>query len=61
MNKVKKILLVATEYAPGMIPFAVAIIDSLTKCKAFDVHAIVINSGNKTYKNILKNKEILFL
>lgn len=56
MNKIKKILLVATEYAPGMIPFAATIINSLANCKYFDVHAITVNSGEKTYKNVLKNR-----
>lgn len=53
---VKKILLVATGYAPGMIPFAATIINSLANCKDFDVHAVTVNSGKKTYKNVLKNR-----
>ena len=44
-----KILLIASESAEGMVPFASSIINSLSSDKRFDVRAIVINSPSGTY------------
>lgn len=44
-----KVLFVACEFAPGMIPFASTIITTLNKDERFDVYAVVVNSGNKSY------------
>ena len=49
MGKVK-VLFVATEFAPGMIPFASSIINTLASDKLFDVDCICVNSGKKSYK-----------
>lgn len=46
----KKILLVATEFAPGMIPFASSIINSLGEDSQMKIYAIVVCSGKYTYK-----------
>ena len=45
-----KVLFVATEFAPGMIPFASSIINTLAKDPKFEVYALVVNSGDYTYK-----------
>ena len=50
-----KILFIASEFAPGMIPFASKIITTLNCDKHFDVYAIAVTSGKKTYNEILKN------
>ena len=44
-----KILFIASEFAPGMIPFASTIITTLNRDERFDVYALVVNSGNKSY------------
>lgn len=54
MKKIK-VLFIASEYASGMIPFASKIISTLYCDKRFDVYAIVVNSGKKSYSEILKN------
>lgn len=51
----KRILFVASEFASGMIPFAAKILMTLSKDKNFDVYAIVVNSGSKSFKNILND------
>ena len=55
MREKKKILLVATEYAPGMIPFATTIINSLATDNRFVVHCICVCSNNKSYKGLIIN------
>lgn len=54
MQKIK-VLYIASEFAPGMIPFASKIITTLSCDKHFDVYAIAVNSGKKSYNEILKN------
>lgn len=49
----KKILFIASEYASGMVPFASKIIRTLNKDSNYDVYAIVVNSGKKSYNNLL--------
>lgn len=49
-----KILFVASEYSSGMIPFAGTIIKMLNEDEHFEVYALVVNSGNNTYKRVLK-------
>lgn len=44
-----KVLFVACEFAPGMIPFASSIITTLNKDERFDIYAVVVNSGSKSY------------
>mgnify|MGYP000056554007 CR=1 FL=1 len=48
-----KILFVASEFAPGMIPFASNIIKTLSNDERFDVYAVVVNSGRKSYSTAL--------
>lgn len=48
-DNVKKILIVASEFSPGMIPFATTIISSLSKDSRHKIHAIVVNSGKYSY------------
>lgn len=51
-----KVLLVASEYAPGMIPFATTIINTLSQDKRFDVHCVCVNSIKNTYSNLIIEK-----
>lgn len=53
MEMKTKVLLIASEFAPGMIPFASTIIKTLCKDGRFDVYAVVVNSGRKTYVKVL--------
>lgn len=52
-----KILFVASEFTSGMIPFASKIIKTLSGDCRFEVYALVVNSGNNTYKNVLKGMD----
>ena len=52
----KKILLVASEFAPGMIPFAATIINSLAVDNRCEVYAICVCSNNKSYKGLIDQK-----
>lgn len=45
----RKIFLVATEYAPGMIPFAASVINTLAESNQFDICCLCVNSKNRTY------------
>ena len=62
MNK-KKVLFVATEFAPGMIPFASSIINILSTDSRYEVYAIVINSGKYNYidKIAIANEKIYYI
>ncbi len=53
----RKILLIATELAPGMKPFAATIINTLVKSDELNVFSVVVNSRNKTYIDLLEKKE----
>lgn len=55
MEMKTKVLFIASEFAPGMIPFASTIIKALCKDGRFDVYAIVVNSGRKTYAGRWRN------
>lgn len=48
-----RILLIATEYAPGMIPYASSIINALSKSSDFEIYAVVVNSEACSYCNNL--------
>lgn len=50
----KKILYVASEFAPGMIPFAAKIITVMCRDSRYEVYAVVVNSGKRSYKEALK-------
>lgn len=52
--KKKKILFVASEFAPGMIPFAATIINSLAADNRFEVHCICVCSGRHTYRELIQ-------
>lgn len=52
----KKILFVASEFAPGMIPFAVTVINTLAEDERFDVHAICVNSSCHSYAGLISQK-----
>lgn len=47
----KTILFVASEFAPGMIPYASKIIDTISRSDSLNVYALVVNSSQNTYKN----------
>lgn len=49
----KKILFIASEFAPGMIPFAATIINTLARDERFDVHSVCINSMSKSYLGLI--------
>lgn len=53
MTKKEKILYIATEYAPGMIPFAASIINAAMKQNVYVAYAFCVNYGNKSYKKYL--------
>ena len=55
-QKKLKVLLVASEFAPGMIPFAATIINTLARDVRFDVHCICVNSKNKSYLGLVEQK-----
>ena len=54
--KKKKVLLVASEYAPGMIPFATTVINTLAQDDRFDVRCLCVNSGKKGYRTLISNE-----
>lgn len=49
----EKILYIATEYAPGMMPFAASIINAAMKQNVYEAYAFCVNSGSKSYKKYL--------
>lgn len=55
INMKTKVLFVASEFASGMIPFASKIITTLSKNINYEVYAIVVNSGNKSYNTLLSD------
>lgn len=64
MNPTKqRIIFIATEFAPGMIPFASSIINTLNTDPRFDVYAIVVNSGKYSYKGkiIIPEEKICYI
>ena len=50
----KKVLFVASEFAPGMIPFAATIINTMANCHELEVHCLCVNSGKCTYKGLIR-------
>ena len=52
----KKILLIASEYAPGMLSFASSIINRLSESGEFDIYAIVVSKGKFKYESLLCEK-----
>lgn len=62
MAKIIKVMFVATEFAPGMIPFAARIINTLSKDSRFEVLCLCVNSNEKTYVGkINENVRVFFL
>lgn len=55
MDKVK-ILLVASEFAPGMIPFAATVINTLAQDVRFDVRCVCVNSLKHSYEGLICDK-----
>ncbi len=55
MDKVK-ILLVASEFAPGMIPFAATVINTLAQDERFDVRCVCVNSLKHSYEGLICGK-----
>ncbi len=60
MDKIK-ILLVASEFAPGMIPYAATIINVLSKDSRMEVHSVVVCSGKKTYRGLLDVENVAYV
>lgn len=52
MEKIR-VLFVASEFAPGMIPFSVTIINTLASDCRFEVHCLCVCSGRYTYKGLI--------
>lgn len=50
----KKVLFIASEYASGMIPFAVTVINTLSQDKRFNIRCICVNSNKHTYRGLIK-------
>ena len=42
----KKVLLIASEYAPGMLSFASSIINRLSESNEFEIYAVVYQEEN---------------
>lgn len=58
----KKILFIASEPAPGMVPFAVTIINALSNVPDYEIHCICVNSGKLGYKGkISENAHPIFV
>jgi len=51
-----KILFVASECAPGMVPFASTIINSLSSLDEYSVYAVLANNAKQVYKNTIDKK-----
>lgn len=49
----KRILLIASEFASGMIPFAATVINCLAETKHFKVKCICVNSGKARYDGLI--------
>ena len=56
MIRKKKILFIASEPAPGMIPFAATVINTLAEDERFDVYAICVNSKLHGYCDLISQK-----
>ena len=52
----KKVLLIASEYAPGMLSFASSIINRLSESSEFEVYAVVVSRGKFKYEPLLCEK-----
>lgn len=44
-----KILYVATEASPGMVPFAVTIVNTMAKSGKYEIHVIAVNTKNLSF------------
>lgn len=55
-KEMKKILFVASEPAPGMIPFAAKVINTLATVQNYEIHCICVNSDNLSYKGKITEK-----
>lgn len=60
MNKIK-VLLIASEFAPGMLPYAAKIINVLSNDERLDVHSIVVCSGKKSYRGIIDANTVKYV
>jgi len=57
-----KVLFVSSEFAPGMIPFATTVINTLAEDRRFEVHAICVNSEKCGYSGLIsKNANPIFV
>lgn len=56
-----KVLLIASEFSPGMIPYAARVINILSKDARMDVHSVVVCSGNKTYRGLLEVENVVYV
>lgn len=62
LNMKIKILLIASEPSPGMIPFACKIINILHNDKRFDIRCVCVNSNTLSYRDkIHKDVESVFI
>ena len=53
----KKVLLIASEYAPGMLSFASSIINRLSESNEFEIYAVVVSRGKFKYEPLLCEEE----
>lgn len=56
-----KILLIASEFAPGMLPYAAKIINVLSNDDRLNVHSIVVCSGKKSYRGIIDSNTVKYV
>lgn len=54
------ILLIATEFSPGMIPYACSVINDRSLLEGHEVYVVVVNSGKKSFSRIIADKERVF-
>lgn len=52
-----RILYVASEFAPGMMPFAANIVNIANKQDIFEVYAFFVNSKEKHYNSLVSLDE----
>lgn len=51
-----KILYIATEASPGMVPFAVTIVNTMARSGKYEIHVIAVNTKNLSFRGKFDNK-----
>ena len=59
-----KLLIVATEYAIGMLPFGSNLFNILSRCEGLEVYGIFLSKGNRNYRSLIDpalHSRVIFL